>query len=42
VAGSLTPVGSPDCDQTATTLAGTPNPAATTCDHNRPFRLHSC
>jgi hypothetical protein len=27
--------GAPDCDQTATTLAGTSNPGATTCDHHR-------
>jgi hypothetical protein len=38
VTGSLLAVGPPDCDQIATTLAATPNPAATTCDHNRSFR----
>jgi hypothetical protein len=27
---------SPDCDQTATTLAGSPEATATTCDHLRP------
>jgi len=36
VAGSPAALGPPDCDQTATTPAGTPNRAATTCDHLRP------
>jgi hypothetical protein len=32
----------PDCDQTATTSAGTRNPTATTCDHDRPSWFRSC
>jgi hypothetical protein len=28
-------VGQPDCDQTATTSAGSPEATSTTCDHNR-------
>jgi hypothetical protein len=39
VAGLLTPVGRPDCDQIATTSAGTPSATATTCDHNRLSQL---
>jgi hypothetical protein len=42
VTGSLTALRPPNCDQTATTSAGTPNLTATTCDHNRLFRVHSC
>jgi hypothetical protein len=37
-AGSLTALRPSDCDQTATTLAGTPRRSATTCDHNRRCR----
>ena len=36
---SLPAVGTPDCDQTATTSAGGPEASATTCDHNHPLRL---
>jgi hypothetical protein len=35
VTGSLALSDSPDCDQTATTLVGSPEATATTCDHNR-------
>ena len=42
VTGSLSVLRPPDCDQTATMLAATPNPTATTCDHDRRLRLHSC
>jgi hypothetical protein len=37
VAGSLIALRPPNCDQTATTLAGTPNTTATTCDHPGPL-----
>ncbi len=40
--GSLSILRPPDCDQSATTLADTPSPAATTCDHGHSLRLHSC
>jgi hypothetical protein len=36
--GSPGAAGAPHCDQTATTLAGTANWTATTCDHRGPVR----
>jgi hypothetical protein len=42
VTGRCLPQGTPDCDQTATTLADTANPPATTCDQpHGPWRLQS-
>jgi hypothetical protein len=40
--GSSGAVGAPHCDQTATTLAGTANWTATTCDHHGPYGPHCC
>jgi hypothetical protein len=42
VTGSPTGSWPPDCDHIATTLAGTANRTATTCDHYGPCGLHCC
>ena len=38
----LAAVGSPDCDQTATTWTATPSLGATTCDHDDPLSASDC